>query len=396
MDRSAATIEGPASAARGARLRGYARGNGPDVVWLWDGSSPVANWAANGVIQPLDSYIASSRYDTRNLVPAALQQVTFRGHVWGLPLIADTFWLWYNVKDFRAAGLDPVHPPLTLQQAMDDGAKLTQRTRSGRLLRLGFRPPTLGNAPVYVNGNDVNPYAGVFGASLYSPDGTRATPDSPANLAAWTEMRREASVLDGLYGHDALVRFLSGLGAPFTAQDAFLTDRVSMKIDGDWVPQNVRDYKSSWKYGVDYAVAPIPYPAGYARFANRQPIATYPMVVSSRSKHPAEAWELIRWLQEPAQVAGMAAYLYNLPQYKVALESPALTALPGFNQLLPLLNTRITLVSDPIGPVSDQYYTILNSYAGAIIGGRTTPQAAMAAVRQRVQPLLTAQLAKAH
>ena len=384
-------------------LAAIASGNGPDVIWLWDGSAPVANWAADGVIQPLDPFINSSHYNVNNLVPAAVQQVSWHGHVWGLPLVADSFWLWYNVKDFRAAGLDPTHPPTTLQQVMADAVKLTKRTNSGRILRLGYLPPFYNGASggagasiSYINGNDVNPYAAVFGASLYNSDATQVTPDSVANLATWEEIRNEASTYDKLYGHDQVLRFISSLGAAFTPQEAFLTDRVSMKIDGDWVPQNVRDYKPGWKYGVDYAVAPVPYPAGYGKFADHQPIATYPLVVSSRSKHAAQAWQFIRWLQEPARTAAIAAYLYNLPQYKAALESPLLTGLPGFNQLLSLLRTRVTLVTDPISPVSNQYISIVNSYASAIVAGRTSAQTAMKAVRLRVQPMLSKALAQSH
>ena len=384
-------------------LTAIAAGGGPDVVWLWDGSSPVANWAANGVIQPLDSFISASHYNLSNLQQAGVGQVTYRGHTWGLPLLGDTFWLWYNVKDFRAAGLDPAHPPATLQETLADGIKLTRRSGSGRILRLGYLPGFYsaanggsGASVAYINGNDVNPYSPVFGASLYSADSTKVTPDSPANLAVWNEMRTEAGIYDRLYGHDRVIRFISGLGAPFTAQEGFLSGRVSMKIDGDWVPQNVRDYKPSWKYGVDYAVAPVPYAAGYARFAHHQAIATYPLVMSSRTKHPQEAWEFMRWLQDPAQGADMGVYLYNLPLHKAALDSPRLTALPGFSALLPLMRSQITLVADPIAPVGDQYNSVVNSYTNAILSGQTSPAAAMGAVRQRMQSQLDKIVATGH
>jgi multiple sugar transport system substrate-binding protein len=385
-------------------LTAMASGNGPDIVWLWDGSAPVPDWANAGLIQPVDKYIASSHYNIKNLVPAAVQQISWHGHTWGLPLVADTFWLWYNVQDFKAAGLDPNKPPTTLQQVMADAIKLTKRTSSGRILRLGYLPPFLnagsgtsnGAAEAYVNGNDVNPYAGVFGSSLYSADSSKVTPDSPANLAVWNEERSEMATYDRLYGHSNVIRFVASLGAPFTAQEGFLTDQVSMKIDGDWVPQNVRDNKPGWKYGVNYAVAPIPYAQGYAKFADHQPIATYPLVISSKSPHPDQAWQFISWLQEPANVSGMAAFLYNLPEYTAALSSPQLTSLPGFNALLPLLQRRVTLVTDPIAPGTPQYYNILNSYTDAILSGQTTPAAAMASVKQRAQALLDKLLAASH
>ncbi len=369
-------------------LTAIAAGNGPDVIWLWDSAAPIADWAVNGVIQPLDKYITASHYDLNNLVPAAVEQCTWNGRVYGLPLVADSFWLWYNVKDFQAAGLDPMHPPTTLDEVMADAVKLTKRTGSGRLLRLGYQ------LPAYLNGNAGSPYNAVFGASLFNADGTKLTPDSPAALAAWTELRNEWALYDKLYGHDALVRFNGSLGAGFTAQDPFLQDRISMKIDGDWVPQEVRDFKKDWKYGTNYMVAPIPYPKGYAKYANHQPIATYPLVLTSNAKHPAQAWEFIRWLQGAGPTSQIAAFLYNLPQFKAALSSPQLTSLPGFNHLLPLLTKKITLVTDPPSPITDQYYTVISSYSNAILTGKITPAAAMKAVRLRLQPQLDKLLKK--
>src|SRR5207244_1717549 len=162
----------------------------------------------------------------------------------GLPLVADTYWLWYNIKDFRAAGLDPAHPPATLEEVMADAVKLTRRTGSGRILRLGYL------IPPYICCNNTSAYNAVFGASLFNANGTRVTPDSPAALATWHELRRESAQYDKLYGHSQIVRFVGSLGAGFTPQDPFLQNRISMKIDGDWVPQEVRDFtKPQWKYG---------------------------------------------------------------------------------------------------------------------------------------------------
>ena len=90
------------------------------------------------------------------------------------------------------------------------------------------------------------------------------------------------------------------------------------------------------------------------------------------------------------------AYLYNLPQYKAALDSPRLTALPGFSALLPLMRSKVTLVADPIAPVGDQYNSVVNSYTNAILSGQTSPAAAMGAVRQRIQPQLDKIVAKGH
>ena len=384
-------------------LTAIAAGGGPDVVWLWDGSSPVANWAANGVIQPLDSFISASHYNLGNLQQAGVGQVSYRGHTWGLPLLGDTFWLWYNVKDFRAAGLDPAHPPVTLQETLADGIKLTKRSGSGRILRLGYLPGFYsaanggsGASVAYINGNDVNPYSPVFGALAVQRrqhQGHAGFASQPGGLERDAHRGRHLRPALRARPSDPLHQRAGGTLHP---QEGFLSGRVSMKIDGDWVPQNVRDYKPSWKYGVDYAVAPVPYAAGYARFAHHQAIATYPLVMSSRTKHPQEAWEFMRWLQDPAQGADMGVYLYNLPLHKAALDSPRLTALPGFSALLPLMRSQITLVADPIAPVGDQYNSVVNSYTNAILSGQTSPAAAMGAVRQRMQPQLDKIVAKGH
>ena len=106
------------------------------------------------------------------------------------------------MKDFRTAGLDPATRPQLWRRLLADGIKLTKRSGSGRILRLGYLHRLLqranggsGASVAYITGNDVNPYSPVFGASLYSADSTKVTPDSPANLAVWHEMRNEARYL---------------------------------------------------------------------------------------------------------------------------------------------------------------------------------------------------------
>jgi ABC-type glycerol-3-phosphate transport system substrate-binding protein len=372
-------------------LTAIAGGAGPDLVWLWDGNQPIGSWAAAGALQPIDQYMAATHYKIGQLIAAGVTSVSWHGRLWGLPLIADTFWLFYNMNDFRAAGLDPKKPPRTLDEALADAQKLTKRTGSGRILRLGYVLPGYGT-PALINGQDVCLYCSVFGASLFNADGTKVTPDAPPVLAVWKELTNEWALYNKLYGHNALLRWKASLkGTDNGTQDDFLQDRFAMYIDGDWETQAVRDWKSSWKYGVDYAVAPIPYPAGYARYANRGAWVTYPLVMSSRAAHPREAWTFMEWAAQPAETAALAAFLNDLPPSKAALDVPTVAGVPGIGDLVKAL-PELTLVSETTSPISEQYYSAMMSYNDAIVNGQTTPEAAMKAVRATIQPQLDKQL----
>ncbi|MDQ7036158.1 MAG: extracellular solute-binding protein [Anaerolineae bacterium] len=83
----------------------WAAGDGeaiPDVMFL----SPISNYAADGVLEPLDSYIEDSGFDREDFWPGLLDFAMLDGEVYGFPRDIGLEVLYYNKDIFDEVGLD--------------------------------------------------------------------------------------------------------------------------------------------------------------------------------------------------------------------------------------------------------------------------------------------------
>ena len=97
----------------------------PDVIEVqhaW-----VNGYAQNELVMPLDDVI-EGRDD---YAPAAIDYVTWKGRLWGIPYRMETRAVVYNRGHFEAAGLDPDDPPETWDELVAAAAALTRDGRSG-------------------------------------------------------------------------------------------------------------------------------------------------------------------------------------------------------------------------------------------------------------------------
>jgi multiple sugar transport system substrate-binding protein len=355
-------------------LTAISAGTGPDIVWLWDGSEPIGTWAETGVIGSLDDVIKSSGYDLKQLVPAALNTTTYKGQVYGLPLVADAYWLWWNKGAFAEAGLDPDTPPKTIEELWQYADKLT--TKDGdRITRLGMRLPQ--DMPKYQT------WAYAFGADFYDPTTRKLLITSPDMVAAMGDIASGYAK----FGPDTVDRFNASLGQGGTAQDPFLQGKVAMQLDGDWIIQYIRDYKPDWKYPDDFGIAALPWANGKEKPGGASNVLrTYPLVLVKSTQHPQEAWDFIRWLQSPEITVKIAKYLINLPQSTAALSDPQLTSVPGFGTILEAFRTSQNIKSLPAMPASAEFADSFDKEISLAFHGQETVDAALQKVAEKIQP----------
>src|SRR5207245_2215790 len=177
-------------------------GHPPDLMDLAD-TLPLGQWAHDGLLQPLDSYITASHIDVGAFYPAGWKAVTFKGKRWGVPFMNFNIGLVYNRKLFQQAGI--TRAPRTLEELDQDAAKLTI-VKNGRIVRMGFIPDY---------GGSLENYAWLFGGDWFT--GNKSIAANPANVRAliWeTSFYRK-------YGASNVKRFMSGFGADLTAADGF-------------------------------------------------------------------------------------------------------------------------------------------------------------------------------
>ncbi|MEA2717655.1 MAG: multiple sugar transport system substrate-binding protein [Actinomycetota bacterium] len=95
--------------------------------------------ASQGLAQPLDDLWAS-HLDASEFFPGAIEDVTWNGHRYGVPLDTNAMVLMYNVDHFRQAGLPDPQPSMS----MDDFARIAQALSVPDGSRRGLAIPTSG------------------------------------------------------------------------------------------------------------------------------------------------------------------------------------------------------------------------------------------------------------
>ena len=133
-------------------------GKPPDVM-NFGGSSYLAQYAKQGLLQSLQSYITSSHMNTNLFVPAGWDAVTYAGNHWCVPFVNFNEGLLYNVKEFQQAGI--THAPSTLEELTADAAKLTI-VKNGRIQQMGFLPDFQDSPP------QLEVYAWDFGGDWFA------------------------------------------------------------------------------------------------------------------------------------------------------------------------------------------------------------------------------------
>jgi multiple sugar transport system permease protein len=322
-------------------LCAIAGGDPPDLV-MFDRYA-VAEWAARGAFIPLDDFI---REDEKNNEPGRIRPEDFftpcweeaqcQGRVYAIPSGTDNRALYYNkdrlndllhdkesrsylkreglIKSVEAKGAsgpqEEVLPPRTWEQLQEYAVRLSEfkRDKNGKITgitRIGFIP-NYGNAWFYF-------YSWLNGGQLLSDDGRTCTLASPENREAMAYVVRLYDELGGARLVDAFRSSFQG-----AELDPFLTGKVAMKIDGNWVLNHVGNFKREMSFGV----APAPMPARRLRPGQQPNISWaggWSWVIPKGAKHPKEAWRLIRWLasEEAALMLRDAAREASLAQGKL-------------------------------------------------------------------------------
>jgi multiple sugar transport system substrate-binding protein len=347
-------------------------GDPPDVYF--DCSiSDVGQWAANGYILNLDPFIQSTHFDLSKLNTGAHLLGTFQGHTYALPLLEDTFMLLYNKKLFRAAGLDPNKPPTTAEAVAADSDKLTKKDSSGNITQLGFNPTYQAGAFI---GTWFPVFATTFGGTLADPTGTKIT----ANCAACVAALNWETGFYTRYGTAAVDKFL----AP-SPGDLFLEGKVAMEINGEWTPFFVN---LNAPKGFDYGVAPLPHPANRPDLANYGMVGGNPGTIMKGTKHPAEAWQFLSYMETLGPTLQFANAIENVPQLTAALNSPQLNPEPHYRVFVKYAQGPHIAVF-PVSPVSSDYASELTSVESQVLHGKMTAKQGLDKVTSDLQTKLS-------
>jgi multiple sugar transport system substrate-binding protein len=316
-------------------------GTAPDIVSSFN-SYNVGNYCGTGGWIDLSSYLKKDHVDVNGFPAATRYYTEFGGKRCALPLLADTYGLYYNKTLFAKAGIK--RPPKTISELTADAKRLTQRS---------------GNASISVAGIDplIGFYENVperwgtsFGVKWLDANNHSNISKDPA----WTKMFEWQKSLVDWYGYKNLARFQAGLGDEFSASQGFEKGKLAMNLDGEWRVAFIADEHPELKYGT----APMPVDDAHPELYGSGYINGTIIGIPRGAKHPDESWKVVKYLTTNSHfLAQFSNKIRNVPTTKASLNSPEIKPDPHFATFLKIFaNPKST--TSPI-MASGQAYTNL-------------------------------------
>jgi multiple sugar transport system substrate-binding protein len=303
----------------------------PDIAWIH--ADFLDQLVGASALLPLDSIIRSNNgmtpEEVADILPPLLDAGKYQGTQYALPMEATSLALIYNRELFRAAGLDPDHPPANWDELRSYAGKLTvDHNGDGITDQYGFY------VPVFPASGDLNIWMVLqWLPFLWQAGGREVTPDG--RLCLNSDAAVEAlSLWKQIYHGEEFSRF--GIAHDI----GFASGKLAMVMDGPW---NLPRYRAM--SSVDWRVAPLP--AGPAKRATY--VAGELLAIFRQSEHSDAAWTFVKWILEPrvqAQFSMRSGYLpvrrstRELPEYRAYLKSDE--ALRAFVEQMDVGMARLT------------------------------------------------------
>lgn len=270
----------------------------------------------------LDKYIDSAEVgiDKNDIVPALLRNVTMNdGKIYSMPFNKSIPALYYNKRLFAAAGLDPEKPPVTWNDFIEYGKKLTMLEHKGfffneytnfedyeKVHGQGSFPPRGLKNTVVIWGNafisdpwSFENYIFQNGGRILSEDGKKAVINSPEAVAA------AEYLVDKMKKHRFALR-TSGR----EHQNEFVAERVAM-IEGTIVSKVFMQSKLRFPFGM----AAIPYSKVNTSVLSGTNVAIFSYFSEAEI---LAAWKFIKWFTDTDQTARWGIETTYMPVRKSA------------------------------------------------------------------------------
>ncbi|WP_338757316.1 extracellular solute-binding protein [Nocardia vulneris] len=291
----------------------------PDVVSSFT-TDQVGKFCSAKVWADLTPFLRKDGIDPVATFPATMLEYTrFQGNQCALPLLSDTYGLFYNKTAFAAAGITA--PPKTFSEFEAAAVKLTI-PEGDTFRQLGFMPNYHGYE------TSVMHYLGQYGADYFGPDGKSNIATDPRVAAMFEWQKRMIAALGGF---DKLEKYRTGFGDEFSANNPFHTGQVAMSFDGEWRTASLAVDPVSF----EWATAPFPVPDDQAATYGRGYQTGTIIGVANSSRKQTAAWQLVKFLTTDTDaVVNFANAIHNVPSTLAALSSPQLKVDANFQTFL--------------------------------------------------------------
>lgn len=347
----------------------------PDVVMTYE-YTPVSGWAANGFIQPLDEYVASAGIKESDFYPIAWTMTNFAGHTWGLLQEFDFNQFWANTEIHSGA------IPKTFDEIDTLAKEYTKYDSSGKLTQAGLIPwiHSTGGA---ITGMDWN---SMWGGSWYDHDNLKWTIDAPANQAHLNWMIK---YVDMFGGRDKVDSFESAI--PSTYGDIFQYGKVGFSLEGEYLPQELKQEKLPLKYAITHPPTAKGVVWGTALTGGGNLF-----LLPTKAKHVKEAVTFIKYMGGAEAVLAWCVPNSNIPPTKAAATDPKFTSqLPELKPWLESLDLGHMVAPIPSPQAGLWYSQVWPSLMDEVTYKKSTPAQALTSAASKVKDAVS-QFQQAH
>ncbi len=275
----------------------------PDIAWIH--SDYMQHMVEADAIYKMEKFIDSddeiSADDIADIYPPLIQEASWRGTLYSMPMEATNLGLVYNARLFREAGLDPDRPPQTWDELVEYSKKLTiDKTGDGVNNQVGFFVPILPSSGPLSSWMVWQwfPFLWQAGGYIVDEEQTRVMFNEEAGIRALTLWKEIYDALN-------LRRFSSDYEATFASE------QTAMILDGPWSLPRFRNQSN-----LEWRVAPLP--SGPEKQATV--VGGEYLTIFKQSEVPDAAWEFVKWIIQPEVQAQWSMDSGYLPIRRSVLE----------------------------------------------------------------------------
>ncbi len=268
-------------------LTTIASGATPDIFQnYWNNA---ATWSDKGALYDLTEFVNNDKeWDKSDFVEACWGLCTYKDKIYSVPQTMSTTFMAYRPDLLAEAGWD--HFPKNTDELLQCAFDCTKVDDNGKLVQMGLVPDYYWLDTIL--------WPAAFGATWM--DGDEPNFNNERQLAAYDF---QYSILNK-YGYDEVRRFVDTFGAGATAEDPLFKDKVAMR----WVPDaGMADMIKNGE-GVDWEIAPMPYPADGE---GAQMLTCGVWEVNSKTANPEATWRVLSSLTGEENMKFMAEGKHN-------------------------------------------------------------------------------------
>jgi multiple sugar transport system substrate-binding protein len=321
-------------------------GNPPDVVSSFT-SANVGVYCGTGAWIDLAPFLKKSNVSLSQFPKTSLYYTQFKGKRCALPLLADSYGLYYNKTLFAKAGIK--RPPRTISELTADAKKLTQR--SGKTIKVAGYDPFWG----FYSGNvaDMTNYAPLYGGKYLNAKGKSIL----ATQFAWSKLLRWSKSLVDWYGYDNLVRFQANADE-FSASNLFERGKIAMLMDGEWRVAFLAAEHPELKYGT----APMPVDDAHPELYGAGSVNGTIIGIPKGGKNVDQAWDLVKYLTtNDHALARFSNGIRNVPSTRTSARSKELKPDKNFATFIKIFNNPKSLTA-PITAAGNANLSLISRF----------------------------------